>query len=298
MFNGYITALVTPFKGGTIDEDAFIRLIDRQIDNGIHGVIVGGTTGEGLMITPAEHKRLLTLAVTQTAGRIPVIAGIFSITTECALTLARGAESANVSGLMITPPPYIKPNQNDMCHYVQKIHDNTNTPLILYSNPGRAVVSIHDNTLIKLAKLPRVVAFKDAGGDVTQILDRAPHLKSGFTQSWGDDALAPGALASGAGGVMSVTSNIAPGLCVDFYTAFQRGDFETFIRLRDRLHGLHRAIFSDTSPGTVKYALSRMGLCTPELREPLMGPGDTIKTIIDNALKTANLIQTTQGNPA
>lgn len=290
MFDGYITALVTPFQGNDIDADAFVRLLDRQINGGVGGVIIGGTTGEGLTLTPSEHQHLLTLAMEKAGGVIPVIAGILNVTTDGALALARQAESVGVSGLMVTAPPYIKPNQHDIYHYIQTIHDQTNTPLILYNNPGRSGVSMHQDTLTALAQLPRVVALKDAGGEVSHFLDRAPHLKPGFVQLCGDDVLAPAALGAGAGGIMSVTSNVAPRLCVDFYAAFKRGDYDSFAHFRGRLHGLHRVLFSDTSPGVVKYALWRMGLCAAQLRLPLLGPNKSIQANVDDALIQADLM--------
>ena len=289
MLSGYITAIVTPFMDGKIDTDAFIRLIHHQLDGGIHGLIVCGATGEGLSLTGDEQKTLWRLAVKESHRRIPIIAGLLAITTDDTLKQAHIAEDAGVDALMVTPPPYLKPSQRDIIQYVQTIHDQTTKPIVLYHNPGRSVVGMAPETVSSLANLPRVVGLKDAGGDGSVLLDRAPDVPDRFQQLCGDDVLAPSYLAFGASGVMSVTSNLVPRLCVDFYQAFQCRDWPTFTKYRDQLHTLHRALFLESSPGPIKYALSRLGLCGGGLRGPLQGPSTSTKKRVDQIMDMLQL---------
>ena len=289
-FSGSITALITPFRNGAIDEKTYQDLVIRQIDAGTHGLVPGGTTGESATITHEEHKRLIELCVEAAAGRVPVIAGAGSNATAESIELARFAQEAGADALLTTTGYYNKPSQAGLIAHFTEIHNATNLPIILYNVPGRTAVNYTVETIASLSRLERIVGLKDATADLARVpLQR---LASGedFVQLSGEDMTAVGFNAMGGRGCIGVTANVAPDLCAKMQETSLNGDLEAAIALQDRLAPLHDVIFADTSPGPVKYAMSLMGLCSDELRLPLVGPSNAVKQKVRQVLEGLALI--------
>ena len=289
-FSGSITALITPFRNGEVDEDAFQSLVNRQIEAGTTGLVPGGTTGESATITHPEHKRLIELCVEAAAGRVPVIAGAGSNATAESIELARFAEEAGADALLTVTGYYNKPSQRGLIAHFTEVHDATGLPIILYNVPGRTAVNYAVETIGALSKLDRIVGVKDATGDLARVA--LQRLASGpdFIQLSGEDMTAVGFNAMGGHGCIGVTANVAPDLCAEMQKASLAGDFDKAVALQDRLAPLHDVIFADTSPGPVKYAMSLMGLCSDELRLPLVTPPDTVKKRVREVLTGLALI--------
>ena len=289
-FSGSITALITPFRDGEVDEDAFQSLVNRQIEAGTAGLVPGGTTGESATITHPEHKRLIELCVEAAAGRVPVIAGAGSNATAESIELARFAEEAGADALLTVTGYYNKPSQAGLIAHFTEVHDATGLPIILYNVPGRTAVNYAVETIGALSKLDRIVGVKDATGDLARVA--LQRLASGpdFIQLSGEDMTAVGFNAMGGHGCIGVTANVAPDLCAEMQNASLAGDFDKAIALQDRLAPLHDVIFADTSPGPVKYAMSLMGLCSDELRLPLVTPPDAVKKRVREVLTGLALI--------
>ena len=289
-FSGSITALVTPFRGGEIDEDAFQKLVNRQIEAGTSALVPAGTTGESATITHDEHKRLIKLCVEAAGGRAPVIAGAGSNATAESIELARFAEEAGADALLTVTGYYNKPSQAGLIAHFTEVHDATGLPIILYNVPGRTAVNYSVETIGALSKLDRIVGVKDATGDLARVA--LQRLASGpdFIQLSGEDMTAVGFNAMGGHGCIGVTANVAPDLCAEMQKASLAGDFEKAVALQDRLAPLHDVIFADTSPGPVKYAMSLMGLISDELRLPLVSPPDAVKKRVREVLTGLALI--------
>lgn len=268
--SGYITALITPFKHGRIDDAAFQRHINWQIEQGIHGIVPHGTTGESPTIPHGEVRHLFKLAVEASSGRIPVIAGCGANSTAEAIALSRCAEESGCDANLQVTPYYNKPTQEGLYQHFKAVHDATRLPIILYDVPGRTIVKIDIETQKRLADLPRIVGVKDATGDLTRPQRTRATIPGAFAQLTGEDALIVPFLAQGGHGCISVTSNIAPAFCVALYHAWQRGDRTAVQDVNDRLLPLHDALFAETSPGPVKYAAHRLGICDYELRLPMV----------------------------
>ena len=288
-FSGSIVALVTPFQGGKVDGDAFQRLINRQIEAGSAGVVPGGTTGESATLTHDEHKRLIELCVEAVAGRVPVIAGAGSNATAESIELARFAQAAGADAFLSVTGYYNKPSQAGLLAHFSALHDATSLPMVLYNVPGRTVVNISAETIGALSKLERIVGVKDATGDLARVALQRLESSDDFIQLSGEDMTAVGFNAMGGHGCIGVTSNIAPDLCAQMQKASLSGDLKTAVELQDRLAPLHDVLFSDTSPGPVKYAMSLMGLMSDELRLPLVTPPDTVKKRVREVLEGLEL---------
>jgi len=289
-FSGSITALVTPFHGGNVDEDAYQKLVNRQIEAGTAGLVPGGTTGESATITHAEHKRLIELCVEAAAGRVPVIAGAGSNATAESIELARFAEDAGADAILTVTGYYNKPSQAGLVTHFTAVHDATGLPIILYNVPGRTAVSYSVETIGALSKLDRIVGVKDATADLARVALQRLESGSEFIQLSGEDMTAVGFNAMGGHGCIGVTANVAPDLCAEMQRTSLAGDYEKAIALQDRLAPLHDVIFADTSPGPVKYAMSLMGLCSDELRLPLVTPPDAVKKRVREVLTGLALI--------
>lgn len=289
-FSGSITALVTPFQGGKVDADAYQRLVNRQIEAGTAGVVPGGTTGESATITHQEHKRLIELSVEAVAGRVPVIAGAGSNATAESIELARFAEAAGADAILSVTGYYNKPSQAGLLAHFSAVHEATSLPIVLYNVPGRTAVNFSVETIGELSKLDRIVGVKDATGDLARVA--LQRLSSGdqFTQLSGEDMTAVGFNAMGGHGCIGVTANVVPGLCAEMQNASLKGDLSKAVELQDRLAPLHDVLFSDTSPGPVKYAMSLMGLMSDELRLPLVAPPDAVKKKVREVLEGLELI--------
>jgi 4-hydroxy-tetrahydrodipicolinate synthase len=294
MFKGSIVALVTPFKKGKVDIDAFQNLVEWHIASGTHGLVPCGTTGETPTLHDAEHKRLIDACIEAADGRVPVIAGAGSNSTEKAVDLARYAEKSGADGILVVTPYYNKPTQEGLYQHYKTIHDSTNIPIIIYNVPGRTGVEISVETVIRLAAWKRIVGIKDASVDLSRPLQLRVELGDDFIQLSGEDATVAAYLAQGGHGCISVTANVAPKLCADLHNYWQKKDFKSFERLRDVLLPLHKNLFIETSPAPAKYCLSRLGKCGEELRLPLVPVTAPTRQKLDEAMEFAGLFKATE----
>lgn len=289
LFKGVITALITPLRDGSVDEAAFAALLERQIAAGVHGVVPMGTTGESATLTVEEHKRVVELCVQKAAGRVRVIAGAGSPSTDKAIDLVRFAKMVGADGALVVTPYYNRPSQAGLRAHFEAIADAVQLPVLLYNVPGRTGVDLSDDVTIALAKHPNVVGIKDATGDMGRVSRMRAEIGEGFALISGDDPSFLGYLAHGGHGVISVSSNVAPEGMVALYDAVQAGDLESARLWQDRLIGLHKALFLDNSPAPTKYALSKLGLCAEEVRLPLAPTNDAAHPVIDRAMTAAGV---------
>ena len=291
MFSGSIPALVTPFRDGAFDEPAFRRLVEWQIQNGSSALVPCGTTGESPTLSYEEHMEVTEICIKVAAGRVPVIAGAGSNSTAEAVMLAQHAEKAGADAVLVVTPYYNKPSQEGMYRHFKAVHDATGIPIVLYNIPGRSIVDLQLATMARLAELPRIVGVKDATGDLGRVSDYRRAIAGEFCQLSGNDETALAHFAHGGSGCISVSANVAPGLCAEFQQACAEGNMARARELNDRLHPLHRAMFEDTSPGPVKYALSRVNdWITDEVRLPIVACGEAARKSVDAALAHAGLI--------
>jgi 4-hydroxy-tetrahydrodipicolinate synthase len=289
LFKGVITALITPLRDGKVDEAAFVRLLERQIAAGVHGVVPMGTTGESATLHPEEHKRVVELCVATAAGRIRVISGAGASATDKAIDFARHAKTVGADGVLIVTPYYNRPSQAGLTLHFEAIAEAVQIPILLYNVPGRTGVDMANKTVARLSAHPNIVGIKDATGDMSRISWMRANIGGQFDLISGDDPSYLGYAASGGVGVISVTSNVAPEGMVALHDAIQAGDLESARLWQDRLIGLHKALFLDNSPAPAKYALSRLGLCSDEVRLPLSPTADAVKPMIDRAMTEAGV---------
>jgi 4-hydroxy-tetrahydrodipicolinate synthase len=269
--SGYAPAIPTPFTGdGRIDCDAFERFCERQIAEGATGLVVCGTTGEAPTLTPAEHRKLIWLAVKTARGRVPVIAGAGSNATAHAIALGKDAEAAGADALLSVVPYYNKPMQAGLETHFRAIAEAAGIPVILYDVPSRTITGLADETVARLAEHPRIIGLKDATGDVTRPARLRPRVGASFRLMSGDDATAPAFIGQGGDGCISVTSNVAPGLAQSLYLRRRQGARAQ--ALADMLAQLTTALFRETNPAPVKYALSLLGQMSASVRVPLVEP--------------------------
>jgi 4-hydroxy-tetrahydrodipicolinate synthase len=290
MFRGSITALITPFKNGDVDEKAFQSLVDWQIGQGTHGLVPCGTTGESPTLSHEEHNRVVTLCVEATAGRVPVIAGTGSNSTDEAIMLTRHAKEVGAAAALVVTPYYNKPTQEGMYRHFKAIHDAVDLPIIIYNIPGRSVVDMSIATMARLAELPNIIGVKDATADLARPLRTRLAIGRDFCQLSGEDATAVPFLAQGGVGCISVTANIAPKPCARLHDAWQAADAKTVMEINERLLPVHDAMFVETSPGPVKYAASLLGLCSDEMRLPMCEVSDQTKARVKAAMTGAGLL--------
>ena len=290
-FRGSYTALITPFTNGGIDEAAFRKLVDFQIDNGTHGLVPVGTTGESPTLTHEEHDRVVEICIEQTAGRVPIIAGAGSNSTAEAVRLARRGSAAGADGVLIVSPYYNKPTQEGLFRHFSAVAEAVDVPVIVYDIPGRSIVRVDDDTLVRLNKTHgNICGIKDATSEVGRPPRIRNALGAGFTQMSGEDATTLPFLAGGGHGAISVTSNIAPREIADMHNAWQAGDIAAAQAINARMIELHDAMFCEASPGPVKYAASLLGICAAETRLPLCEIADSSKARVEAALRGAGLI--------
>ncbi len=287
---GSITAMVTPFRDGGLDEAALRALIERQIAEGSTGLVPVGTTGESPTLSHEEHERVIAVTVETVAGRVPVIAGAGSNNTAEAVRFMRFAEQVGADAALVVTPYYNKPSQQGMVAHFTALHDCCDLPIIIYNIPGRSVVDMTPATMAELALLPRVIGVKDATGDVTRVSHQRALCGPDFIQLSGEDASALGFNAQGGVGCISVTANVAPRLCAAFQAATLKGDYKAALALQDRLLALHVAMFVEPNPGPAKYALSLLGLCSEEQRLPLTPISDAARAQVRAAMARADLI--------
>ena len=290
MFKGAHTALITPFKGGQIDEESFRSFIDFQISEGIHGLVPVGTTGESPTLSHEEHKLAVELCVQQADKRVPIIAGTGSNNTEEAIDLTRHAESAGADAALVVTPYYNKPTQKGLYSHFEAISKSTKLPIIIYNIPGRSIVDMSTETMKSLFKIENIVGVKDATSNIPRVYESKTVIGENFNQLTGDDATTLAFMTYGGHGSISVTSNIAPKLCSQFMQLCLSKDFAEASKINDKLMPLHHALFVESSPGPVKYAASKLGLCGEEIRLPLTLISDETKVLVDKALKHASLI--------
>ncbi len=290
MFKGAHTALITPFKGGQIDEESFRSFIDFQISEGIHGLVPVGTTGESPTLSHEEHKLAVELCVQQADKRVPIIAGTGSNNTEEAIDLTRHAESAGADAALVVTPYYNKPTQKGLYSHFEAISKSTKLPIIIYNIPGRSIVDMSTETMKSLFKIENIVGVKDATSNIPRVYESKTVIGENFNQLTGDDATTLAFMTYGGHGSISVTSNIAPKLCSQFMQLCLNKDFAEAAKINDKLMPLHHALFVESSPGPVKYAASKLGLCGEEIRLPLTLISDETKVLVDKALKHASLI--------
>ncbi len=291
MFKGSFTALITPFKNGKLDEEAFQHFIEWQINEGTHGLVPAGTTGESPTLDYDEHKRVIELAVETAKGRVPVIAGTGSNSTDEAIELTEYAAKVGADAMLIVTPYYNKPTQEGLYQHYKAINDAVAIPIVIYNIPGRSVVDMSVDTMTRCFALKNVVGVKDATANLARTSQQRLAMGPEFNLLSGEDATALGFMAHGGHGCISVASNIAPRLCADFQNACLAGDYKTALALQDRLMPLHDAMFCEANPGPVKYAASRLGLCEAEMRLPLVPISQASQRIVDAALARVGLVQ-------
>ncbi len=289
MFKGSITALITPFRNGEIDWAAFDKLVEWQIESGTDGLVPCGTTGESPTLSHDEHHAVVERCIQITNGRIPVIAGTGSNSTKEAISLTQRAQKDGANGALVVTPYYNKPTQDGLYAHYKALHDATDIPIIIYNIPGRSVIDMTNDTMCKLAELPRIVGVKDATGDLARPLNIKNRLGDDFCQLSGNDDTATGFLAQGGHGCISVTSNIAPAECAKMQDAWAAGDVKTMNKYRDLLAPVHKALFCETSPAPVKYAASLLGIGTDEVRLPLVPASKAARAAVDEAIAFAKL---------
>jgi 4-hydroxy-tetrahydrodipicolinate synthase len=290
MFKGSITALVTPFTNGAVDEAGFQKFVDWQIKEGIDGVVPCGTTGESPTLSHDEHKRVVELCIDVAKGRVPVIAGTGSNSTDEAIDLTRHAEKAGADAALIVLPYYNKPTPEGQYQHFKAIHDATNIPIAIYNVPPRSVVDMSVDTMARVAKLERVIGVKDATADLARPLKTQLAIGKDFCQLSGEDATALPFLIQGGHGCISVTSNAAPKLTHEMHVAWQKRDLDTAMKINERLMPLHEAFFCETSPGPVKFAMSMLGQCSSELRLPLAPIAEASRAKVEAAMKKVGLV--------
>ncbi len=291
---GSITALITPFKDGKVDEAAFRRLVNWQIEQGTNGLVPCGTTGESPTLSHEEHMRVVEICVEETKGRVPVIAGAGSNSTVEAIAFTRHAKSVGADAVLSVTGYYNKPSQEGQYRHFMAVADAVDIPIILYNIPPRAIVEIGLDIMVKLARHPNIIGVKDATANLLRP-SRERHAigKANDRKDWlllsGEDGTALAYMAHGGHGCISVTANVAPKLCAQFQAACLQGAFDAALKIQDRLLPLHDALFTNPNPAPVKYAASLLGLCSSEVRLPLVEADEMARAKVQEALKFAGL---------
>ncbi|MDB4217686.1 4-hydroxy-tetrahydrodipicolinate synthase [Candidatus Pelagibacter sp.] len=293
MFKGSNVALITPFKNNSLDEEAYIKLIHFHIDNGTSGLVPAGTTGESPTLSHEEHQRVIDLCIKESNGKIPVIAGTGSNSTEEAISLTSHAEKVGANGALIVTPYYNKPTQEGLYQHYKAINDKCGIPIIIYNIPGRSVIDMSVDTMARLFELKNIVGVKDATGDLDRVNQQLSKMGKEFIQLTGNDDNALEFNKRGGIGTISVTANIAPKLCAHFQklsVSKEEDEINKAEKLDKILQPVHSAMFVESNPSPVKYAAKLMNLCDDAVRLPLVRTSETAKPIIQKALESAKLI--------
>ena len=290
LFHSSYTALLTPFKDNKVDYSSYKELIDFQINNGTHGLVPVGTTGESPTLSHDEHKKLIEVCIEQSNGRVPVIAGAGSNSTFEAVDFVKHACSAGADGLLVVTPYYNKPTQSGLLAHYNELIKHTSKPIIIYDIPGRSVIQMTDETMAKLAQDQFIVGVKDATADLTRPTRLQNVISDDFIQLSGEDGTALAYLAAGGHGCISVTANIAPNLLSRMHNAWKQGDINAAQEINKKLMPLHDALFCETSPGPLKYAASLLGICSSDARLPIVEIEEDSKLKVKNALKQTGMI--------
>lgn len=292
-FRGSMPALVTPFTsdGARVDEDALLKLVDWQIDEGSHGLVPVGTTGESPTLGHDEHKRVVELVVERAKGRVPVIAGAGSNNTSEAVDFARHAESVGADAVLVVTPYYNKPSQRGLKVHFETVAKAVSVPIFIYNIPGRSIIDMTPETMGELVQAhDNIIGVKDATGKLERVSEQRAACGKAFVQMSGEDATALGFNSHGGIGCISVTANVAPRLCAEFQEAMLSGDYGKALEYQDRLLPLHRAMFMEPSPGPAKYALSKLGHIQNALRSPITTISREAEHAVDQAMRHAGLL--------
>lgn len=289
IFKGLITAIITPFKDNKLDLDALEKILNHQINAEVNAIVIAGSTGEGSSLSFEEYKLLLQTAKDIINKRIPVISGCSSNNTVCAIELAAESTKIGVDGFMISPPSYLRPTQGGIYKHFEAIHEASNLPIMLYSVPGRTGVDFADETIFKLAKLPRILALKDAGIDLERPLRIKSVINKEFNLLCGNDDLSLAFNAQGGVGCVSVASNITPKMCKELQEKWHNNDVKGALEIHQRLLPLYKALFVESNPIPVKYAMHYLGFCTNEIRLPLTEATDTTKKQIEEIITSLSI---------
>ena len=294
MFKGSIVALITPFKDNRLDEEAYRSIIDYHLKNGTNGLVPGGTTGESPTITHDEHKKIIQISVKESNGKIPVIAGTGSNSTSEAIELTKFAEKSGADGALVVTPYYNKPTQEGLYQHYKAINDNCGIPIIIYNIPSRSVIDMNVDTMARLYELKNIAGVKDATGDLERATEEKKKLGNDFILLTGEDGSAMEFNARGGMGCISVSANVAPKLCSEFQSASQALNDNSLItkakEINELLQPLHNSLFIESNPSPVKYAASLLGLCSEDVRLPLVKTTNPTKEIVKSAMKNAGLI--------
>ena len=293
MFKGSNVALITPFKDNVLDEEKYIKLINFHLENGTNGLVPAGTTGESPTLSHDEHQKVIELCIKESRGRIPVIAGTGSNSTEEAVSLTRHAEKAGANGVLVVTPYYNKPTQEGLYKHYKAINDSTSLPIIIYNIPSRCVIDMSVETMAKLFELKNIAGVKDATGDLNRLDETIEKLGNEFIQLTGEDGLALEFNKRGGVGIISVTANIAPKLCSEMQRLSKSNnndDIKNANTIDKNLQPLHKALFIESNPAPVKYAAKVLGLCSDEIRLPLVNIKEETKKEVDKALSIAKLL--------
>ena len=293
MFKGSNVALITPFKNNELDEETYIKLINFHLENGTNGLVPAGTTGESPTLSHSEHEKVIELCINESNGKIPVIAGTGSNSTEEAISLTKHAEKVGADGALVVTPYYNKPTQEGLYQHYKAINDNTSLPIIIYNIPGRCVIDMSVDTMARLFELKNIAGVKDATGDLNRLDQTIKKLGPDFIQLTGEDGLAFEFNKRGGVGIISVTANIAPKLCSEMQK-FSKSDSDNEIKEAERIDSLlqpvHKSLFAESNPAPVKYAAKLLGLCDDAVRLPLVKIMDETKLKVKNSLVSAKLI--------
>lgn len=290
LFKGVLTALVTPFKDGAFDGDAFSALVERQLAAGVDGVVPVGTTGESATLSHSEHALVVERCIEIVAGRARVIAGCGGNDTARVVEMVRHAKTVGADGALVVTPYYNRPSQEGLYRHFAAVNEAVELPVLLYNVPSRTSVDLSNETVARLSGLPNVVGIKDATGDLARASLMRLMVPEDFALISGDDGSFLGYMAHGGVGVISVTSNVAPEGMVALHRTAESGDMKGALYWQDRLMRLHKGLFLDASPAPTKYALSKLGLCAEEVRLPLAPCADAVKPAIDEAMREAGVI--------
>ena len=294
MFKGSNVALITPFKNNELDVDTYIKLIHFHIENGTHGLVPAGTTGESPTLSHDEHQKVIELCIKESNGKIPVIAGTGSNSTKEAISLTKHAEKVGADGALIVTPYYNKPTQEGLYQHFKAINDNCSIPIIIYNIPPRSVVDMSVDTMSRLFELKNIIGVKDATGDLNRVDQQRKKMGPDFIQLSGEDGTALEFNLRGGVGCISVTANVAPKLCAEFQEASIAKNNSNLLSkakiINDKLMPLHKALFIESSPSPVKYAASLLNLCSDEVRLPLVKITNETKKEVKSAMSYANLI--------
>ena len=294
MFKGSIVALITPFRNNELDEDSYVSLIHHHLNNGTSGIVPAGTTGESPTLNHREHQRVIELCIKESNGKIPIIAGTGSNSTDEAISLTKYAEKIGADGALVVTPYYNKPTQEGLYQHFKAINDNTSIPIVIYNIPPRSVVDMTVDTMARLFELKNIVGVKDATGDLNRVDQQRKKMGPDFIQLSGEDVTALEFNNRGGVGCISVTANIAAKLCSDFQKALNnKNDSKMMIKakmINEKLSPLHKSLFIESNPSPVKYGASLLNLCSEDVRLPLVKTTDETKKIVKSAMINADLI--------